>query len=229
MHLAKSIIKRANKLLDRFDKKIVDKDELVDFYLHEYESYEQYRDIQTYYNKQKLSNVWADEETLGVIAEELKKLYGRSDLKGLCHGSRNGFEQAFFRDTYSFDCIGTDISDTATQFENSVQWDFHDENPDWLGQFDFVYSNSLDQGWNPRKALTSWLGQVHTGGYVVLEHTEAHGPKGASGMDPFGVRPTVMPYVLCDWFGFSISIKVVKTYKSNVQMDAWLFFIKKLG
>lgn len=71
-------------------------------------------------------------------------------------------------------------------------------------------------------------GSSPKGGVVVLEHTEAHGPKGSSQMDPFGVRPNVMPYVLCDWFGFDISVMIKKTRKKNMDMDAWLFFIKKL-
>jgi hypothetical protein len=199
----------------------------IDFYLHEFPSYKNYKEIQTFHNKRKIKVVWADEKTLGLIADELKQYFSRKDLSGICHGSRNGFEQQFFREKAGFEAIGTDISDTATQFPNSVEWDFHEEKSDWVGKFDFVYSNSLDQGWNPRKALKTWLGQLKETGLLIIEHTEAHGPKGASEMDPFGVRPTVMPYVLSDWFGFDISIKIVKTVKGNKDLDVWLFFIKK--
>jgi len=62
---------------------------------------------------------------------------------------------------------------------------------------------------------------------LVIEHTEAHGPSHASEMDPFGVRPTVMPYVLTEWFGFDISINIIKSKKENKDLDVWLFFIKK--
>ncbi|SDU37863.1 hypothetical protein [Stappia sp. ES.058] len=228
MNISRSILKRTNEILDRFGKKIVSKEELVDFYLHEYDNYEQYKQTQIQFNKKKIERIWSDETTLSTVADTIKTLLQKQDISGICHGSRNGFEQSFFRKTCSFDCIGTDISETANQFDHSVEWDFHDENPDWIEKFDFVYSNSLDQSWKPRQALTTWLAQVQKGGVVVLEHTEAHGPKGSSQMDPFGVRPNVMPYVLCDWFGFDISVMIKKTRKKNMDMDAWLFFIKKL-
>jgi hypothetical protein len=148
----------------------------------------------------------------------------------LCHGTRNGFEQKYLNTAgRKINAIGTDISETATEFDNTVQWDFHDENPNWVGGFDFIYSNSLDQAWNPKLALKTWLNQVKTGGVVVIEHTESHGPLGASEMDPFGVRPTVMPYVLTEWFGHQISISHTKAKKSNKEIYAWLFVIKKFA
>ena len=124
--------------------------------------------------------------------------------------------------------IGTDISPTAKEFPNSLQWDFHDVKPDWVSRFDFVYSNSLDQSWKPRKALTTWLNQVRMGGLVILEHTETHGPGAAGHMDPFGVRPIAMPYVLTDWFGDQISISHTVEKKTNNGLDAWLFVCRKL-
>ena len=148
-------------------------------------------------------------------------------MSGICHGTRNGFEQNFISSQKGFEAIGTDISETANDFERSVQWDFHDTNKEWLARFDFVYSNSLDQSWNPRAALVTWLNQLKPDGRLVIEHTHAHGPGGASAMDPFGVRPQVMPYVLCEWFGTEISIRFVKAKKSNNNIDVWLFFVGK--
>ena len=46
-------------------------------------------------------------------------------------------------------------------------------------------------------------------------------------MDPFGVRPTVMPYVLSMWFGSQISIEHSVEKKSNMDTDAWIFVIRK--
>ena len=63
-----------------------------------------------------------------------------------------------------FDVIGTEISDTAGQFANTVQWDFHDVNGEWVSRFDFVYSNSLDHAWNPKFALQTWLNQLNPKG-----------------------------------------------------------------
>ncbi|WP_409743518.1 hypothetical protein [Ferrovibrio sp.] len=230
MMFFKNIGQLLNSFLDRFGYRIVNSKRLVDFYLHKYKSYEEYKAIQIQHNIRKISKVWADQDTLSLMCSTLKKEMGStSPLRGLCHGSRNGFEQKFISSVEGFYAIGTDISPTATDYENSVQWDFHEVNEDWVGKFDFVYSNSLDQSWNPRAALAVWLNQVHVGGCVVIEHTEAHGPMGASEMDPFGVRPSVMPYILAEWFGFNISIQIIKSKKGNMDRDVWLFFIKKLS
>lgn len=200
-----------------------------DVYLHQYDSYEQYRDVQISHNRRKIGNVWADEQTLALMCDELRRMFpNRDPIRGLCHGARNGFEQNFISTRPGFDAIGSDISPTAADYPRSVQWDFHDPNPDWTGRFDFVYSNSLDQSWNPRAALTTWLGQLAKGGCLVIEHTDRHGPEGASEMDPFGVRPMVMPYVLAEWFGDAIAVKFLKSHKPNKKLDVWLFFIRPI-
>ena len=91
-----------------------------------------------------------------------------------------------------------------------------------------MYSNSLDQAWEPRLALKTWLSQFKVGGLVIIEHTNAHGPSGAVEMDPFGVRPVAMPCVLSEWFGHQVSISHSKDGKSNYGNDAWLFVLKKI-
>lgn len=203
--------------------------EPVDFYLHDYGSYEEYRDVQIYHNKRKINNVWADKATMDRVAATLTEAFGSErDITGLCHGTRNGFEQNYLRETApNIKATGTDISDTAVNYENSVQWDFHDHNDTWAGTQDFVYTNSLDQSWQPKQALVTWLSQLNDTGLLIIEHTEAHGPKGASKMDPFGVRPTVMPYVLTMWFGHQISISHTVAKKDNNNKDAWLYVIRK--
>ena len=208
---------------------LVKRELLVDYYLHSYASYEEYKQVQIRHNKRKITRVWADEATLNRVIDIVTKLNTRKVINGLCHGTRNGFEQNFLNSSgRGINAFGTDISETAVQFDNSVQWDFHNVNPDWIGKFDFVYSNSLDQSWNPRLALTTWLNQLNQNGVLLIEHTESHGPLGASEMDPFGVRPIAMPYVLTDWFGSQISITYSKAKKGNKYIDVWLFVIKKL-
>jgi hypothetical protein len=49
--------------------------------------------------------------------------------------------------------IGTDQPQTATQFAYPVQWEFHDDNPEWQGKADFVYSNSWEHAYDPGKAF----------------------------------------------------------------------------
>jgi len=204
------------------------KKEVVDFYLHEYKSYEQYRDVQIFHNIRKLETIWADKVTLERVAKILAKRFSKTPIRGLCHGTRNGFEQNHLRSlSMNIEAIGTDISETAKNYKNSVQWDFHNSRDDWKEAFDFVYTNSLDQSWQPKQALLTWLGQLNENGVLIIEHTEDHGPKAASIMDPFGVRPTVMPYVLTMWFGSQISISHTVAKKENNHRDAWLYVISK--
>jgi SAM-dependent methyltransferase len=220
--------KVVDPLLSLFGMEVVRSKDVIDYYLHEYKSYEEYRDTQIAHNVRKINNVWADESTLALVCGELQKdIGGAETLSGLCHGARNGFEQNFISAQNGFEAIGTDISETAKDFDRSAQWDFHDVKEDWVGRFDFVYSNSLDQSWNPRAALVTWLNQLKPGGRLVIEHTEAHGPSGASEMDPFGVRPQVMPYVLAQWFGTDISLRFAQAKKANNNLDVWLFFIRR--
>ena len=221
------ILTTVNWVLHFTGYKMVNSKRLIDFYLYEYGSYEHYRNVQIFHNKRKLSRVWSDKTTLSLICDELKQQFPDRRLTGICHGTRNGFEQNFMSEYAGFDVIGTEISDTYNQFDKTVHWDFHNVDPQWVARFDFVYSNSLDQAWNPHEALTTWLNQLNDGGILVIEHTEAHGPEGASEMDPFGVRPTVMPYVLSEWFGWDVSMKIVQTRKDNYDLDAWLFFVRK--
>jgi hypothetical protein len=76
-------------------------------------------------------------------------------------------------------------------------------------------------------ALETWLKQLNDSGLVFIEHTESHGPQSASKMDPFGVKPVNMPYLLASWFGHSISIEIIETEKESYGIKVWLFVIKK--
>lgn len=226
--IARQAVSLANAALAPAGYRMVPSRALLDYHLHPYDSYEQYRQIQIEHNIRKINNVWADAQTMDRVAALVRARVGDGPVKGICHGTRNGFEQNYLNDTHAgFDVIGTDISDTATDYPNSVVWDFHDTNPDWAGQFDFVYSNSLDQGWKPQMALTAWLNQLRPGGVVILELTIDHGPEGASEMDPFGVRPTALPYVLAEWYGHQVSVSVTKGKKGNMDKDVWLFAIAR--
>jgi len=224
---ASAAIRVTNKALDAFGLEVRRKS--ADLYLHEYSSYEQYKETQVFHNKRKLERVWADERTLNLLVERvLQDFTNERELFALCHGTRNGFEQNHIASKLNVRIIGTDISDTAKQFPRSVQWDFHDRNEAWVGQCDFVYTNSLDQSWKPRSAIATWLDQLKKGGLLFIEHTEAHGADGASEMDPFGVSPNYLPFVLCDWFGHQIAIEIIKSRKPVGGHEVWLFVVKKL-
>jgi hypothetical protein len=198
------------------------------YYLHKYESYEHYKEVQIYHNKRKIDRIWADERTLDRVIDIVKMLAPKKEVHGICHGTRNGFEQKYLNDNSpGRTVIGTDISDSALDFSNTVVWDYHDENEAWLGKFNFCYSNSLDQAWHPQLALQNWLNQIREDGVVIIEHTLMHGPLGAGEMDPFGVHPLMFPYVIAEWFGHQVSLSFSKANKSNMPLEAWLFVIRK--
>lgn len=227
-------IKSLSSIFSLYGYEVVRKEKLLDYILHEFSDYEEYRKIQVDTNKTKIKNIWADEKTLIRVSEIVKKrVSGYLDsgvdrkIYGLCHGTRNGYEQSVLNSLGFISAIGTDISETAFDYETSTQWDFHDVKDEWVCNFDFVYSNALDQSWKPKLALSTWLNQVHENGVVIIEHTDAHGPINASKMDPFGVRPTVLPYILTLWFGEQVSISHSKDKKSNMDRDSWLFVISK--
>ena len=224
------LLGKLNACLNFVGLQLVSKKRLLDYVLYPYSSYEDYRDTQIRYNLKKISNVFADEKTLlrvAAIVNESKP----NPAFGICHGSRNGFEQKTLSGLLNCQVIGTDISPTASEFENSVCWDFHEVNESWKGSADFVYTNSLDQSWNPRAALETWLGQLSKDGVLIIEMTEGHGPTEASSMDPFGVKPTVFPYLLTQYFGSGVTIKhsIDEKYgagSNRKAKNAWLFEIR---
>ena len=230
-------LEATSKVLKELGFEVVPKKRLVDYYLHKYNSYEEYKQAQIKLNKQKLDLVWADENTLRKVSNIVETAFNQQrklsqKILGICHGTRNGFEQNYLNKIISnSNIIGTDISDTALQYENSIQWDFHDQKEEWIEKFDFVYTNSLDQSWKPKLALSTWLNQIKKNGIIIIEHSVYHSPEHAGEGDPFGVRPEVMPYILSDWFGHRISITHYLQKKSNVfksDINVWLFVIKKI-
>ena len=227
-----SIIKNTiNQILFKLGyriSKINNTGELVKIY--KYKNYDEYKETQIFYNKKKIEHVWADEKTLDKISEFLLENISTSIVKGICHGSRNGFEQNFFNKKKDrFHVIGTDISDNAKNYKDSVTHDFHEEKKEWLNNFDFVYSNSLDQSFDPKKALQAWLNQLKKDGFIIIEHTDQHGVIASGKMDPFGVEANFFPYLISDWFGHLISVKIIKGLKINKNnAPVHLFILKKI-
>ena len=138
-----------------------------------------------------------------------------------------GVEVDFFSKHFGCEIIGTDISETASQFSHMVQWDFHEENPDWIGKFDFVYTNSLDQAFDPEKALGAWARQLTPTGLIFIEHTKWHAADAAGEMDPFGAHPMLMPYLLLDWGRNKYRpIDIIHVDNSDVlKGQTWVFVV----
>jgi hypothetical protein len=81
--------------------------------------YEKYRTAQVEANKRKLENVWVLEPNIAYLCDYIKAHLGQPKF-GICHGTRRGNEQAWFRKYLGCEVIGTEISDTAIQFPNTI-------------------------------------------------------------------------------------------------------------
>jgi hypothetical protein len=224
----KFTLNRVDQALSRSGIRLVRSSAVADAVLHQYPSTEDYKRTQIRYNLEKFERVWADEDSLqAVVSQVLDRSAPCATPVGLCHGTRNGWEQDYLRELLGFPVWGTDISPTAQRHKDSFTWDFHDERPEWNGRFCFVYSNSLDQSRDPKQAITTWLNQLCLQGELFVELTRGHSPTQSGPMDPFGVRHQVFPYLLARWFGHSVSVSVREGVKKNYGNDYWLFCVKK--
>lgn len=172
-----------------------------------YEQYSYYRDdgsleyakyvkTQSAGNRRKIHKVCAIEENIEFLSGYIKSI-NPDPVKGICHGTRRGKEQEWFRKYLDCDVTGTEISNTATQFPHTIQWDFHEVKPDWIASLDFIYSNSLDHSYDPRKCISAWINCIRPGGTCILEHTSGH--ETATRLDPFGAHISQMPYLILLW------------------------------
>lgn len=158
--------------------------------------YEKYKRVQTAGNKCKLDWTWAIEENIKFLSNYILAKVPKPAF-GLCHGTRRGNEQQWFAKYLGCSVVGTEISDTATQFPNTIQWDFHDAKEEWINSVDFIYSNSLDHSYDPKLCLNTWMTCLRKGGVCLIEHTPAH--VDATELDPFGASLHIMPYLILAW------------------------------
>src|SRR5271156_1638500 len=129
--------------------------------------YERYRIAQIKGNHQKIENTWVYKPTIKILSE-----YILANIEvpkaGICHGTRRGNEQKWFREYLGpkTDVIGTEISNTAAQFLYTIQHDFHDRRSEWVSKFDFAYSNSWDHAYDPAKAFRVWVESLQPHGLL---------------------------------------------------------------
>ncbi|MFH1550683.1 MAG: methyltransferase domain-containing protein [Planctomycetota bacterium] len=180
------------------------KQEVPRFFLYSYLKkdgsfdYDKYRQVQEYHNKRKINSVWVIEENIAFLSTYIKSVV-QSPRFGICHGTRRGKEQEWFRKYLRCEVIGTEISDTAETFPHTIQWDFHQVKPEWIDSVDFIYSNAFDHSYDPEKCLNAWMSCVRKGGICIIEHSSAHDPWGATETDPFGADIFLMPYLVTKW------------------------------
>ena len=160
--------------------------------------YERYKTIQIAANKAKLDAVFAVEKNIRHLAARVLEIRGTCTF-GLCHGTRQGLEQTWFSDVLGCPVLGTEISDTAGSFPNTIQWDFHDIKDQWIGQADFIYSNSWDHSYDPKTCFGQWVACLKPGGLLLLDHSSRHLPDTVNPVDPFGASIEDLVRLLTDW------------------------------
>ena len=151
--------------------------------LFQFKDNEAYRKSQELGNARKIGNVWAREGDIEMLSAWLRENVPGLRF-GICHGTRRGKEQEWFRKHLGIDVIGTEIASTANQFPHTIQWDFHDAKDEWINAVDFVYSNSFDHSHSPQQCLDTWMACVRGDGVCIIEWTQGHA-KGGNRFDPF--------------------------------------------
>ena len=140
---------------------------------------------------------FADEGNIRFLADYVRRVVGPPSF-GICHGTRGGMEQSWFRDALECDVIGTEIAEEGASVPHTIVWDFHEVKPEWLRSVDFIYSNAWDHSYDPEKALIAWMSCLSDKGVCLLEHTPNH-QSGVSPADCFSAKLEVLPYLLTKW------------------------------
>lgn len=135
--------------------------------LYKHKDYEEYRNAQIKKNHKKIHLVWVKKKELLKVINHANQNIPEINF-GICHGVRNAWEVKQFRKHFKADIIGTEISDTATEFDNTIQWDFHDIKDEWVGKADFIYSNSFDHSNRPKFCLDQWMKCLKPGGICYI-------------------------------------------------------------
>lgn len=153
--------------------------------------YFEYKDYNDYLTTQKKTTDFKYNRTVYVRPATIEKIVdytkeSNMDIKYvMCHGTRSGDEQRHFS-SYLPDAeiIGTEICEKARYAPMTEVWDFNQPKDEWLGQFDLVYSNSLDHTNDVRLTLQTWSNQVSEFGLLAIEWSDFQNMKGVTEQDP---------------------------------------------
>lgn len=138
--------------------------------VYKYNDYTDYVKCQQDANIRKKNSHWVQEKDIELLVDYMNK-NNIDNKKILCHGTRAGYEQKFFKNhVVNLEYIlGTEISETATEFEDTIQHDFHIMKDEWENYFDIIYTNSWDHSYDPNKSLDVWINCIKINGYLFIE------------------------------------------------------------
>lgn len=143
-----------------------------------YRDYKEYLQVQRKTYRAKEDRIWARQDIIEAIADEIRSLEPK---RGLCHGVRTGKEVKWFAKALDCEVIGTELGRAGKRV---VKWDFNKPREEWVGAFDFVYSNSFDHSYAPASTMDVWFAQLRQGGALIIEHSHKH--EESEYTDPFG-------------------------------------------
>lgn len=166
--------------------------------LYQYLNYERYKAVQNRGNHKKIKRISVIEKDIIFLSEYIKK-HIKNPVFGLCHGTRRGKEQEWFSKYLNCPVLGTEIADTANQFKNTIEWDFHEIKDEWIEAVDFIYSNAFDHSYDPEKCINAWMSCLKKRGICILEWRSSYDYITSNELDPFGACITVMPYLILKW------------------------------
>jgi len=187
--------------------------------------YEQYKRIQIEANKRKIESSWVKKKNVKFLSKYLKENVKNLQF-GICHGTRQGFEQEWFSKYLECKVLGTEISDNANEYKNTIEWDFHNVKKEWIASVDFIYSNALDHSYDPNKCLNAWMSCIREDGLCIIEHTSSH--ETSNSTDPFGAKISKMPFLILSWGnGKFFPIEILNAPSSNNDRYYTSFIIIK--
>jgi hypothetical protein len=187
--------------------------------LYEYKNYDEYKKSQEHGNKSKEKYVWVKEDDLVCLFKHLEKV-GANVNKALCHGVRNGWEVAYIRDNLCEDTIGTEISSTATKYDNVIEWDFHNIKEEWVNSIDLIYSNSFDHSYKPQECLDQWMKCISDEGRCIIHWSPFHGDKYVDQWDCFGADYNEYVKMINDKY-------VIEEELELTERDGVMFIVRK--
>ena len=137
----------------------------------EYKSYQEYVDIQTETNKEKIEGGWVMQEEVIQLSNYIVDKYSDEIHYVMCHGARNGTEVKYFTESLPDNWIveGNDISDTANAY-GLHQWDMQNCYEGWKQKFTIQYTNSFDHVYDPRKTLKAFMKQCTDDGSCLTAY-----------------------------------------------------------
>ena len=117
--------------------------------------------------------------------------------------------------------VGTELSHTAKNYPNTIQWDFHKIKKKWLSSFDFIYSNALDHSYNPDLCIRNWVSCLTEKGLCVIEWNRNNAENNST--DPFGASLGGLKAIIMK----HARVVLLKKLKDG-NIHRFFFFIQRL-